>query len=30
MARIRIVFSVECGTVPQAEASIKHLKTLLT
>jgi sugar phosphate isomerase/epimerase len=24
-----IVFSVECGTVPQAERSIKHLKALL-
>ena len=29
-AKRDIVFSVECGTVPQAEASIKHLKALLT
>jgi len=28
-AKQDIVFSVECGTVPQAERSIKHLKKLL-
>ena len=28
-AKRDIVFSVECGTVPQAERSIKHLKPLL-
>jgi len=28
-ARRDIVFSVECGTVPQAERSIKHLRKLL-
>ena len=28
-AKRDIVFSVECGTVPQAERSIKHLKKLL-
>ncbi|MEI7731396.1 MAG: sugar phosphate isomerase/epimerase [Verrucomicrobiota bacterium] len=28
-AKRDIVFSVECGTVPQAERSIKHLKALL-
>ena len=28
-AKRDIVFSVECGTVPQAERSIKHLKQVL-
>ena len=28
-AKRDIVFSVECGTIPQAECSLKHLRSLL-